>query len=42
VVAFSALLFGRFCLGAYFYHLLRGRVAVANSTLPWARGSGGA
>ena len=36
-VAFSALLFGRFCLGAYVYHLLRGRVAFANSTLPWAR-----
>ena len=37
VVAFSALLFGRFCLGAYVYHLLRGRVAFANATLPWAR-----
>jgi len=36
VVAFSALLFGRFCLGAYIYHLLRGRAAFANSTLPWA------
>jgi len=35
VVAFSALLFGRFCLGAYVYHLLKGRVAFANSTLPW-------
>ncbi len=36
VVAFSALLFGRFCLGAYVYHLLRGRVAYANATLPWS------
>ncbi len=36
VVGFSALLFGRFCLGAYVYHLLKGRVAFANSTLPWA------
>ena len=36
VVAFSALLVGRFCLGAYVYHLLKGRVAFANSTLPWA------
>jgi hypothetical protein len=36
VVAFSALLFGRFCLGAYVYHLLKGRVAFANSTLLWA------
>jgi hypothetical protein len=36
VVAFSALLFGRFCLGAYVHHLVKGRVAFANSTLPWA------
>ncbi|HYN03992.1 MAG TPA: DUF4395 family protein [Vicinamibacteria bacterium] len=36
VAAFSALLFGRFCLGAYVFHLLKGRVAFANSTLPWA------
>lgn len=36
VVAFSALLFGKFCLGAYVFHLLKGRVAFANSTLPWA------
>jgi hypothetical protein len=38
VLAFAALLWGRFCLGAYVYHLLKGRVAFANSTLPWARG----
>jgi hypothetical protein len=38
VVAFSALLFGKFCLGAYIFHLLKGRFAFANSTLPWARG----
>jgi len=38
VVAFSALLFGKFCLGAYVFHLLRGEVAFANSTLPWAKG----
>jgi hypothetical protein len=37
VVAFSALLFGKFCLGAWIFHLLRGEVAFANSTLPWAR-----
>lgn len=36
VIAFAALLFGKFCLGAYIYHLLRGKVAFANSTLPWA------
>jgi hypothetical protein len=37
VVAFSALLFGKFCLGAWIFHVLRGEVAFANSTLPWAR-----
>ncbi len=36
VAAFSALLFGRFCLGAYVFHLLKGRASFANSTLPWA------
>ena len=40
VVAFSALLFGKFCLGAWVFHVLRGEVAFANSTLPWARGRG--
>jgi hypothetical protein len=37
VVAFSALLFGKFCMGAYVFHLLRGEARFANSTLPWAR-----
>jgi hypothetical protein len=37
VIAFSALLFGKFCLGAYIYHLVRGKISFANSTLPWAR-----
>jgi hypothetical protein len=37
VVAFSALLSGKFCLGAYIYLLLRGQRALANSTLPWSR-----
>lgn len=35
--AFAMLLFGRFCLGAYIFHVLRGEVRFANSTLPWAR-----
>jgi len=35
-VAFAALLFGRFCLGAYIYHLLKGNVAFANGTCPWS------
>jgi hypothetical protein len=39
VAAFSLLLFARFCLGAYVFHLLRGEVAFANATLPWARGA---
>ena len=37
VMAFVALLFGRFCLGAYVFHLLRGEARFANSTLPWSR-----
>jgi uncharacterized protein DUF4395 len=37
VAAFSLLVFGKFCLGAYVFHLLRGEVAFANRTLPWAR-----
>jgi hypothetical protein len=38
VAAFSALIFGRFCLGAYVFHVLGGRAAFANATLPWASG----
>ena len=38
VAAFSLLLFGKFCLGAYVFHLLRGEAAFANRTLPWTRG----
>ena len=38
VAAFSLLVFGKFCLGAYIFHLLRGKAAFANRTLPWARG----
>jgi Domain of unknown function (DUF4395) len=36
VIAIASLLFGKFCLGAYVYHLLRGNTSFANSTLPWA------
>jgi hypothetical protein len=38
VAGFSLLLFGRFCLGAYVYHVLKGRTGFANATLPWSRG----
>lgn len=37
VVALGALIFGRFCLGSYLYHLIRGDGAFANRTLPWVR-----
>lgn len=37
VVALVALLFGKFCLGSYIFHMLRGEVSFANRTLPWSR-----
>ena len=36
-VALGALVLGRFCLGSYLYHLLRGETRFANRTLPWSR-----
>jgi hypothetical protein len=39
ILAASALVFGGFCLGSFIFHLLRGRLAFANRTLPWARGT---
>ena len=39
VAAFSLLLFAKFCLGAYVFHVLRGEAAFANRTLPWAAGA---
>jgi hypothetical protein len=36
-VALGALVLGRFCLGSYLYHLLRGETSFANRTLPWSR-----
>jgi Domain of unknown function (DUF4395) len=38
LVALTALVFGRFCLGSYIYYLLHGRIDFANHTLPWAHG----
>jgi Domain of unknown function (DUF4395) len=38
VIALGALIFGKFCLGSYLFHLLHGETEFANSTLPWARG----
>lgn len=35
IATIAALLFGRLCVGAYVYHLLRGEHSFANATLPW-------
>lgn len=37
VVAVAALVVGRFCIGSYFFHLLRGDVVFAHRTLPWSK-----
>jgi Domain of unknown function (DUF4395) len=37
LIALSALIFGRFCLGSYLFFLFTGKAAFANRTLPWAR-----
>jgi len=37
LAALGALIFGRFCLGSYLFHLMRGRGDFANHTLPWSR-----
>ncbi len=37
VVAFVALLFGKFCLGSYVYQLIRGQSQFAHATLPWSK-----
>ena len=37
LVALAALIFGRFCLGSYFYFLFTGQAGFANRTLPWSR-----
>ena len=37
VVALSSLIFGKFCLGSYVYHRIKGKVALANRTLPWVQ-----
>jgi len=40
LLAIAALVLGRFCLGSFVYHLIRGRRAFAVNTLPWGRGGG--
>jgi hypothetical protein len=39
LVAVAALAFGRFCLGSFVYHVVRGQVRFAIDTLPWGRGA---
>jgi len=36
LVAFSLLLFGKFCVGAYLYLILRGNSTLANTTCSWS------
>jgi hypothetical protein len=36
-IAFILLLFGKFCVGAYIYHLLNGNITFANATCPWSK-----
>lgn len=36
VVALASLIFGRFCLGSYLWHRIRGRADFARRTLPWS------
>jgi hypothetical protein len=38
LAALTSLLVGKLCIGSYLFHALRGDVAFANRTLPWARG----
>ncbi len=35
--AVAALVFGRFCLGSYLWHLMVGQSSYANRTLPWSK-----
>ncbi len=35
--AVAALVFGRFCLGSFIYHLVHGRFCFAMRTLPWVQ-----
>jgi hypothetical protein len=37
LAALATLIFGRFCLGSYLFHLFTGQAWFANWTLPWAR-----
>ena len=38
LVALGALIFGRFCVGSFVFHLLTGNGEFAKRTLPWGRG----
>ena len=38
LTALAALVFGRFCLGSFIFHFVRGQGEFARNTLPWVRG----
>jgi hypothetical protein len=38
-LAIGALIFAKFCLGSFVFHVLRGNVVFALRTLPWGRGA---
>jgi hypothetical protein len=38
LAALTALVFGKFCLGSFLFHLFRGDADFARRTLPWGRG----
>lgn len=37
VIALTAIIAGRFCLGSYIYYVVTGRLDYANRTLPWSK-----
>jgi Domain of unknown function (DUF4395) len=37
LVALTALIIGKFCLGSYIFYLITGQARYANKTLPWAK-----
>jgi hypothetical protein len=39
LVAIGLVIVGRFCLGSFVFHLLRGNGEFARRTLPWGRGA---
>ena len=38
VLAIALIVFTKFCVGSYLYHLLSGQLAYAHRTMPWSKG----